>query len=179
MFRASIEEFLEAREEELAGQVQLVFFSPPFPLNRKKMYGNLAGDEYLSWLGELAPRLTRLLKPEGSLVVELGNAWEPGRPVMSLLPLQALMRIAESGGSNVCQQFVCHNPARLPSPGPWVTIQRIRVKDSYTHVWWMSPTDRPRATNSRVLRKYSKAMEDLHQRGSYNDGKRPSEFEIS
>ena len=54
MFRASIEEFLEAREEELAGQVQLVFFSPPFPLNRKKKYGNLAGDEYLSWLGELA-----------------------------------------------------------------------------------------------------------------------------
>ena len=137
MFRASIEEFLEAREEELAGQVQLVFFSPPFPLNRKKSTG--------TW-----------------------QATSTSVGSVNSRPLQALMRIAESGGSNVCQQFVCHNPARLPSPAPWVTIQRIRVKDSYTHVWWMSPTGRPRATNSRVLRKYSKAMEDLHQRGSYN-----------
>lgn len=61
--------------------------------------------------GGLAPRLVKLLKPTGSLVMELDNAWEHGRPVMSLLPLQALMKVLEAGKLNLCQQFVCHNPA--------------------------------------------------------------------
>jgi site-specific DNA-methyltransferase (cytosine-N4-specific) len=89
------------------------------------------------------------------------------------------MSIAERGGLNVCQQFVCHNPARLPSPAQWVTIERIRVKDSYTHVWWMSPDEKPDANNKRVLKPYSSAMRELLDRQSYNDGKRPSGFDIS
>ncbi|MHB8619397.1 MAG: hypothetical protein ACYDAG_07495, partial [Chloroflexota bacterium] len=32
------------------GKVNLIFTSPPFPLNTKKKYGNLQGDEYLVWL---------------------------------------------------------------------------------------------------------------------------------
>lgn len=179
MYRGFIEDFLDLKGSCVAGTVQLVFFSPPFPLNRKKKYGNKAGDEYLQWLGDLAPRLVKLLEPEGSLVVELGNAWEPGKPLMSLLPLQALMAIAKHGGLNLCQQFVCHNPARLPSPAQWVTIERIRVKDSYTHVWWMSPSEKPKASNKAVLKPYSQSMMNLLDRGSYNDGKRPSGFKIS
>ncbi len=179
MYQGTIETFLDEKGDELEGTVQLVFFSPPFPLNRKKAYGNLNGDEYLEWLKELAPRLAKLLKPGGSLVMELGNAWVQGKPAMSLLPLKSLMAVAESADLNVCQQFICHNPARLPSPAQWVTIERIRVKDSYTHVWWMSPDDKPEASNTRVLREYSPAMQKLHERGSYNDGVRPAEFVIS
>lgn len=179
MYQGTIEDFLDERGREFAGKVQLIFFSPPFPLNRKKKYGNKSGDEYLKWLSDLAPLLKRLLKPKGSLVVEIGNAWEPGKPVMSLLPLKALMEIAESAELNVCQQFVCHNPARLPSPAQWVTLERIRVKDSYTHVWWMAKDEKPYASNKRVLKEYSPAMKKLHERGSYNDGVRPSGFEIS
>jgi len=178
MYQATIEDFLDDKEDDLAGEVQLIFFSPPFPLNRKKRYAHKDGDAYLKWLGNLAPRLAGLLKPKGSLVVEIGNAWEPGRPVMSLLPLQALMAIAEQGKLNICQQFVCHNPARLPSPAQWVTVERIRVKDSYTHVWWMSPDDKPMANNRKVLKPYSPAMKELLERQDYNDGKRPSGFDI-
>lgn len=179
MYEGTIEKFLDAHGEAYTGQAQLVFFSPPFPLNRKKAYGNLRGDAYVEWLRDLAPRLTTLLRPGGSLVMELGNAWVPGKPVMSLLPLKALMAVAEGADLNICQQFICHNPARLPSPAQWVTIERIRVKDSYTHVWWMSPEEKPDASNKRVLREYSPAMKKLHERGSYNDGARPSEFVIS
>lgn len=178
MYQATIEDFLDAEGASLVGEVQLIFFSPPFPLNRKKRYAHKDGDAYLEWLGDLAPRLAKLLKPKGSLVVEIGNAWEPGRPVMSLLPLQALMAIAEQGKLNICQQFVCHNPARLPSPAQWVTVERIRVKDSYTHVWWMSPGDKPTANNRKVLKPYSPAMKGLLERQDYNDGKRPSGFDI-
>ena len=67
----------------LRGKVQLIFTSPPFPLNHKKKYGNFTGDQYIAWLAQFGPLFQDLLKPNGSIVIELGNAWEPGRPVMS------------------------------------------------------------------------------------------------
>ena len=36
----------------LVDQVDLIFTSPPFPLNRKKRYGNKQGKEYIDWLYE-------------------------------------------------------------------------------------------------------------------------------
>jgi DNA modification methylase len=179
LIHGSIERALETHLASYEGQVDLIFTSPPFPLNRKKKYGNLQGEEYLEWLAGLAPRLVKLLKPTGSFVMELGNTWEQGRPVMSLLPLQALMKVLEAGKLNLCQQFVCHNPARLPSPAQWVTIDRIRVKDSFTNVWWMAPSDRPKANNRNVLVEYSPAMKELLERQDYNDGRRPSGFVVN
>ena len=179
LLQGTIEQALDSNLKRYRGKVKLIMTSPPFPLNRKKKYGNLSGDEYLEWLGGLAPALTELLHPEGSLVMELGNAWEPGKPIMSLLPLKALMAVLEHGELNLCQQFVCHNTARLPSPAQWVTIERSRVKDSYTHIWWMSPSEKPDADNRRVLQEYSPAMRKLLKRNSYNHGKRPSGFDIS
>ena len=174
-----VEDALDHDLKDVQGKVDLIFTSPPFPLNRKKKYGNLTGDDYVKWLAGLAPQLAELLSPTGSIVMELGNAWEPGRPVMSLLSLRALMEFLERGELSLCQEFVCHNPARLPSPAQWVNVQRIRVKDSYTHVWWMAATDFPKANNRGVLTEYSSSMNDLLKRQSYNAGKRPSGFDIS
>lgn len=160
------------------GKVQLIFTSPPFPLNRKKKYGNLRGEAYVEWFASFAPIFRRLLKENGSIVVELGNAWEPGEPVMSTLALRALLAFLDKGRFHLCQQFVCYNPARLPSPVQWVNIERIRVKDSYTHVWWMAATQRPKADNRRVLKAYSPAMLKLLASQKYNSGKRPSQHDI-
>jgi hypothetical protein len=179
MYHSTIETFLASDvAAAVRNEVQLAFTSPPFPLNRKKKYGNLTGDTYLDWLGELAGPLGDLLAEDGSLVIELGNGWEQGKPVMSTLPLRALLRLLESGGFHLCQQFVVHNPARLPSPVQWVNVERIRVKDAYTHVWWMSRSDRPKANNRKVLVEYSASMKKLLQRQSYNAGARPSEYTI-
>jgi site-specific DNA-methyltransferase (cytosine-N4-specific) len=179
MYHCDVESFLASDvARAVKDEVQLAFTSPPFPLNRKKRYGNKTGEEYLEWLGELARPLGDLLAEDGSLVVELGNAWEPGEPVMSTLALRALLKLLESGGLHLCQQFVVHNPARLPSPAQWVNVDRIRVKDAYTNVWWMSRTPRPKADNRNVLIPYSPAMKKLLERQSYNAGGRPSQHHI-
>lgn len=162
----------------LDGQVDLIFTSPPFPLNRKKRYGNEQGEAYVDWLADFAPRFKRSLKPNGSIVLELGNAWEAGRPVMSTLALKALLAFLERGELTLCQQFVWYNPARLPSPAQWVNVERIRVKDAYTHLWWMAQTDRPHADNRQVLTEYSNSMQKLLERKRYNTGRRPSEHHI-
>jgi site-specific DNA-methyltransferase (cytosine-N4-specific) len=180
LLNSRIEDFLESEIGQCqAGTIDLIVTSPPFPLLTKKKYGNETGEEYLNWLETLAPKLTALLKPGGSIVIEIGNAWERGEPVMSTLPLEALLAFKKAAKLHVCQQVICHNPARLPSPAEWVTVNRWRLKDSYTHVWWMSNTPRPKADNKRVLIPYSKEMQRLLKKQSYNSGKRPSGHDIS
>ena len=166
---------------DIKGQVQLILTSPPFPLNNKKKYGNLEGDEYLKWFAGLAELFSSVLTPNGSIVIEIGNSWEKNRPVQSLLHLNSLIGFVSNkkAGLRLCQEFICYNPARLPSPAQWVTIDRIRVIDSFTHVWWMSNSDYPKADNRKVLRPYSKSMQRLISSGKYNAGKRPSEYNIS
>jgi DNA modification methylase len=167
--------------QRLRGKVQLILTSPPYPLNRKKQYGNLSGQSYKKWFVDLAPLFADLLAPSGSIVIELGNSWVRGRPVQSLLHMECLLGFVRHKKTDLrlCQQFVCHNPARLPSPAAWVTIKKIRATDSFTHLWWMAKTDFPKADTSKVLRPYSKEMIALLKRGSFNGGKRPSEHEIS
>jgi len=166
------------RMDDHKGKVQLVFTSPPFPLNRKKAYGNLNGQAYVGWLQSFAPRFREYLTTDGSIVLELGNSWEHGQPTMSTLGLRALLAFLKEGDLHLCQQFVCYNPARLPSPVQWVNIDRSRVKDSFTHVWWMSPVPRPKADNRAVVTPYRPGMVELLRTKDYNSGKRPSEHGI-
>jgi site-specific DNA-methyltransferase (cytosine-N4-specific) len=178
--KGKAEEILQAPEifDSIESQVDLIFTSPPFPLNSKKKYGNLNGDAYVEWLTKFAALFTKLLTPKGSVVIELGNAWEPGKPSMSTLALRALLAVLERGKFTLCQQFIWYNPARLPSPAQWVNIERIRLKDAYTHLWWMSLTDRPYADNRNVLTEYKPSMKKLLKDQKYNAGKRPSQHNI-
>jgi len=173
------EDYLRSRRaKQNLGKVQLIFTSPPFPLNTKKAYGNLRGAEYTDWLAKFAPLFKEMLTPTGSVVLEMGNAWEPGQPVMSTLALEGLLKFLKEGEFKLAQQFICHNPARLPSPAQWVNVERIRLKDSYTHVWWMAATERPYADNRNVLRPYGPSMLKLLKTRKYNSGKRPSQHNI-
>jgi site-specific DNA-methyltransferase (cytosine-N4-specific) len=167
--------------DDLINKVQLIFTSPPFPLNTKKRYGNLKGDEYKEWLINFSEIFSHLLKEDGSIVIELGNAWEMGRPVQSLLNLESLLGFVNNPRANLrlCQEFICYNPSRLPSPAQWVTIKRVRAVDSFTHIWWMSKSDYPKADNKKVLRPYSKDMKKILKSKKYNAGKRPSAHNIS
>lgn len=180
LLHARIEDALEdVPLANLEGKVNLIITSPPFPLVRKKRYGNETGEAYLKWLESLAKGLAALLAPDGSIVIEIGNAWEEGAPIMSTLPLEALLAFKKSAGLHLCQHIICHNPARLPSPTPWVNLKRARLKDSFTHVWWMSKNQFPKADNRHVLNPYRMDMKKLLKSQKYNAGVRPSGHVIS
>ncbi len=177
----SIDVYNKYLKSNYKNKFNLIITSPPFPLNKKKRYGNLLGKEYYNWFVSLAPIFSDLLTDDGSLVIEIGNSWEPGRPVQSLLHLECLFGFVRNEKANfrLIQEFICYNPSRLPSPAQWVTVNRIRTVDSYTHVWWIAKSDFPKADNSKVLRPYSKRMKYLIEKREYNSGKRPSEHNIS
>jgi DNA modification methylase len=88
-YNSKIEDFIKSKEfKKLNGKVDLIFTSPPFPLNRKKKYGNYQGKEYIEWLSDVCSSLSELLSPTGSLVIEVGNSWDEGVPLMSTLSLE-------------------------------------------------------------------------------------------
>jgi DNA modification methylase len=178
-YRGKIEDVLKTSSfQKYKGKFNLIFTSPPFPLNRKKKYGNFTGSAYVRWLAEITTSLKNYLTPDGSLVIEIGNSWEPNSPVMSTLPLETLLAIKRRGGYKLCQQFIWFNTAKLPSPVQWVNIKRTRVKDSFTHIWWLSQSSEPKANNKNVLEEYSWSMKKLLKSGKYNAGLRPSEHRI-
>jgi len=155
--------------------VSLVFTSPPFALKRQKAYGNVTPAEYIEWLWPFAQEIHRVLQPDGSFVMELGGAWNPGSGTRSLFPYQLLLKLGEV--FHLAQDFYWFNPSRLPTPAEWVTIRRTRVKEAVTTLRWLSKTTEPQADNRQVLQPYSKSMKRLLKDG-YKPAMRPSQHEI-
>jgi len=174
--------------------IDLVVTSPPFELAHQKEYGDDwdADRGYQEWFLEFAEEVRRVLAEHGSFVIEIGGAFNSGKPSRSTYQFELLTKLTgEEVDFELAQDFYWHNPAKLPSPAEWVNRRRIRVSDAITHIWWLAPnisTDSatepdeqpiPEADNRRVLTDYSESQEDLMRKGDYNAGKRPSGHDIS
>jgi DNA modification methylase len=125
-----------------------------------------------------APHLYRILKDDGSFVLDLGGAYKPGFPIRSIYQFELLVRLVKETGFYLAQEFYHYNPARLPAPAERVNVRRVRVKDSVNVVWWLSKTPNPKADNRQVLRPYSDSMQSLLKNG-YKAKLRPSGHDIS
>lgn len=161
--------------------VDLVMSSPPFALLREKEYGNQSQNTYVQWIHEFGVQVQRVLKPTGSFVLDLGGAYEHGRPVRSLYQWRVLLDFCDNIGFRLAEEFYWHNPAKLPSPIEWVNKRKIRVKDSVNTVWWFSKGDWPKADVRNVLAPYSDRMKKLIQNPEkfYTPKDRPSGHDIS
>jgi site-specific DNA-methyltransferase (cytosine-N4-specific) len=158
-----------------AESVALVMTSPPFALRRQKAYGNVAATEYVEWFWPFAEEIHRVLRNDGSFVMELGGAWNPGSGTRSLYQYELILRLSRL--FHLAQDFYWFNPSRLPTPAEWVTIRRTRVKDAVNPIWWLSKTEEPQADNRRVLQPYSRSMQRLLKDG-YKVARRPSQHDI-
>jgi len=167
---------LDVLREMPADSVALVLTSPPFALRRRKAYGNVDASEYVEWLWPFAEQIHRVLRPDGSFVLELGGAWNRGTGTRSLFQYELVLRLCRL--FHLAQDFYWYNPSKLPTPAEWVTIRRTRVKDAVNTLWWFAKTTSPQADNRRVLRPYSRSMRRLLRDG-YQPAQRPSQHEIS
>lgn len=149
-----------------SNSVDLVLTSPPYALHFKKEYGNASQEQYWTWLQPFAFEIRRVLKKDGSFVLNLGGAWTAGAPVRSLYHYRVLLSLCDELGFHLCQEFFWFNPAKLPAPAEWVNVRRIRVKDSVEYVFWLSMSPFPRASNAKVLQPYSEDMLRLIRRGT-------------
>jgi DNA modification methylase len=158
--------------------VDLIMTSPPFGLVRKKSYGNEDAEQYCQWFRPFAEGVQRVLKKNGSLVIDIGGAWVPGQPTRSLYHFKLLIMLVEEFGFHLCQEHYWWNPSKLPTPAEWVNVRRVRVKDAVNCIWWLAKTPFPKANNRRVLQPYSNSMRELLKNG-YVAKLRPSGHDIS
>jgi len=162
-----------------AKSIDLVITSPPFALRRKKSYGNVSAEEYCDWFWPFAEEISRVLKARGSFVLDIGGSWNKGQPTRTLYHFELLLKLCGTEGPfHLAQEFYWYNPAKMPAPAEWVTVKRVRVKDAVNPIWWLSKSTKPKGSNLRVLKPYSKSMENLLAKG-YNHGPRPSGHVVS
>ena len=147
-----------------AGSLNAVVTSPPYALHFQKEYGNAAKADYVEWFLPFAEAIHAALADDGSFVLNIGGSYEKGRPTRSLYHFKLLIALVEEVGFHLAQECFWYNPAKMPVPAEWVTVRRVRVKDSVEYVWWLSKTPWPKASNRKVLRPYSKDMERLRKR---------------
>lgn len=159
-----------------AESIDLVITSPPFALTRKKEYGNEPAERYLEWFLPFCQEIRRILKPDGSFVLDIGGSWIPGSPVRSMYHFEVAIQLSKM--FYLAQEFYWYNPSKLPTPAEWVTVRRVRLKDAVNTVWWFSKSQEPRADNRRVLQPYSDSMKNLLKNG-YKAKLRPSGHDIS
>ncbi|MBN2295693.1 MAG: site-specific DNA-methyltransferase [Pirellulales bacterium] len=171
-----LEDSLTVLKKIPSNSVDLVMTSPPFALTRKKEYGNEPVERYLGWLMPFCLEIKRVLKQDGSFVLDIGGSWTPGFPVRSIYHFELAVRLARE--FFLAQEFYWYNPSRLPTPAEWVTVRRVRVKDAVNMVWWFGKTEWPKADNRAVLQPYSESMKQLIKHG-YKAKKRPSGHDIS
>jgi site-specific DNA-methyltransferase (cytosine-N4-specific) len=158
--------------------VDLVVTSPPYALHFAKEYGNVTKDEYVAWFLPFAEQIKRILRPEGSFVLNIGGSYNEGEPTRSLYHYKLLIALVDGLGFHLAQECFWYNPAKLPAPAEWVNVRRIRIKDSIEYVWWLSPTAWPKADNRAVLAPYSRDMKRLITRG-LKETTRPSGHNIT
>lgn len=168
-------DWMERREPH---SVNLIMTSPPFGLVRKKSYGNEDAHAYCDWFRPFAEGFRKILRDDGSLVIDIGGAWKPGTPTRSLYHFKLLIMLCEEYGFHLALEHYWWNPAKLPTPAEWVNIRRVRPKDAVNCIWWLSKTPFPKASNRRVLAPYSESMKSLIKNG-YQAKTRPSGHVIS
>lgn len=106
---------LEYMADLESASVDLIVTSPPFGLVRKKSYGNVESHEYVSWFKPFGQQFKRILKPSGSLVLDIGGAWIPGQPTRSLYHFELAIMLCRDLGFYLAQEFFWWNSSKLQS----------------------------------------------------------------
>ncbi|HCF28295.1 MAG TPA: site-specific DNA-methyltransferase [Cyanobacteria bacterium UBA11049] len=178
---AYVGDSLELLAQLDSNSIDLVMTSPPFALQREKTYGNVEQEAYVNWLFVFCKQVYRVLKPDGSFVIDLGGAYQSKRPVRSLHNYRILIKLCDQLDFRLAEEFFWYNPSKLPSPIEWVNKRKIRAKDSVNTIWWLSKTDNPKANVSNVLVPYSERMKKLLKNPEkyYQPKERPSGHDIS
>lgn len=157
---------LEGLKAIKSNSINLICTSPPYALHFQKAYGNVHKDEYVEWFLRFAVEMFRVLKDDGSFVLNIGGSYNKGTPTRSLYHFRLLIALVDQIGFHLAQECFWYNPAKMPMPAEWVTVRKMRVKDSVEYIWWFSKTPFPKASNQKVLKNsFSADMHRLNKRG--------------
>jgi len=103
-----------------SSSVNLIVTSPPYALHFKKAYDNENKDRYVQWFLPFASEILRVLKDDGSFVLNIGGSYNKGTPTRSIYHFKLLIALIEEIGFHLAQECFWYNPAKMPVPAEWV-----------------------------------------------------------
>jgi DNA modification methylase len=151
----------------LQDEITLSFTSPPYPLARERLYGNVSEDLYVDWLCEMTEPIVKNLRKGGHVVLNLSNdIFDRGSPSRSIYLEMTVVAFQKRLSLYLMERFVWVNPCKAPGPIQWASLQRVQVNTGYEPVLWF--TNDPaavRANNQRVLLPHTEQHLKLMLRG--------------
>ncbi len=105
---------LEVLKKIPDSSVDLIFTSPPYADQRKNTYGGISVDQYVSWFLPISLELFRVLKPEGTFVLNIKEKVVGGERSIYVLELIIEMR---KQGWLWTEEFIWHK--KNCYPGKW------------------------------------------------------------
>jgi DNA modification methylase len=98
-----------------AESVDAIITSPPYAEQRKSTYGGIPVDEYPAWTVTWMTEAKRLLKPDGSVILNISPFKTGGQ--LSDYVLRTRLAIRESGWAEI-EELVWHKPNAMPGGKP-------------------------------------------------------------
>ncbi len=163
--------------------IDMVFTSPPYA-DQIKNYGKTVAkvkpDEYINWFLPRAREIFRVLKPNGSFVLNISDKLD-GR-FQSLFVFKLVISLCDEVGFHLVRDYIWYNPATPPNV--FSRGNMGRTKKSHEYCFWFSKSDKWTFNMDAIRKPYSKDMQrflDGKGQGARNDNSRPSRhsFDLS
>lgn len=117
----------------LDNSIDLIVTSPPYADRRKQTYGGIGSDEYVDWFLPISKELLRVLKPDGTFILNIKEKAENGERSTYVLELILALR---KQGWLWTEEFVWHK--KNSYPGKWPN----RFRDAWERLLQFNKTKR-------------------------------------
>lgn len=112
--------------------VNLVMTSPPYANARKKTYGGIHPDKYVEWFKPIAREIFRILRPDGSFILNIGDNTIDGETHLYTFELPIVLK--REIGFKFVDPLVWHK--KNPAPGKFTN----RFKDAWEFCYHFTKT---------------------------------------
>lgn len=175
-----INKFISGKCEIVLGQfpeksIDLIITSPPYADQR--FYGNseskIHPDEFVDWFLEKAKQFMRILKDNGSFILNINDKVVDG--FQHLYVYELVIRLHKDLNFNLVRDYIWYNPSTPPnifSGGKYG-----RTKKSHEYCFWFSKGKNWTFNLNPIRKPYSKDMQKFLQgkgKGNRAHNKRPS-----
>jgi site-specific DNA-methyltransferase (adenine-specific) len=116
------------------GSIDAVITSPPYAMQRKATYGGVPEADYPAWTVAWMSEVRRLLKPDGSVVINIRPHVRGGQ--ISDYTLRTRLALREDGWCE-CEELIWHKPTSAPMGHP------KRPRRAWESLHWFAKHGRP------------------------------------
>lgn len=157
---------IEGIKNILDNSVNLVITSPPYAdtVSYGKTIKNFHPDHYAEWFTDLGKEIRRVLTPDGSFILNIGNKANKGE--RSLYIMKTVIALKEEAGLALHDEYIWHKPCSIPA----VSDRRLNCVFEYIFHFVKNPL-KQKTYMDRVREDYAPSTEKMVGKVQYGYNK--------